>query len=42
MNDEDLRKLKAALRDIENGDRGIPFEDHIREVKAKLKALLDE
>ncbi len=29
---EDLLAVKAALRDLENGDRGRPFEDHLREL----------
>lgn len=32
---EDLLAVKAALRDVDNGDRGIPFEDHIRELREK-------
>jgi len=32
---EDLLAVKAALRDLDNGDRGIPVEDHIRELREK-------
>lgn len=34
---EDVLAVKAALRDLDNGDRGIPFEDHIRELREKYR-----
>ena len=33
---EDVLAVKAALRDLENGDRGVPFDEHIREVQTKF------
>ena len=30
---EDLAAVKAAIEDMENGDRGIPLADHIQEMK---------
>ena len=33
---DDVLAVKAALRDLENGDRGIPFEEHIRELSARF------
>jgi len=32
---EDVLAVKAALRDLDAGDRGIPFEEHLREMKAR-------
>ena len=29
----DVLAVKAAIRDLENGDRGIPFDQHIRELR---------
>jgi len=39
---ENLRAVKAAIRDRENGDRGIPFEDHIQEMQGKHSIPADE
>lgn len=32
---EDLLAVRAALRDLDNGDRGIPMDDHLRELHEK-------
>jgi hypothetical protein len=32
---ENVAAVKAAIRDMEEGDRGIPLEDHIREIREK-------
>ena len=31
----DSLAVKAALRDMENGDRGMPFDEHLRQMRAK-------
>lgn len=33
--DEDVLAIKAALRDLKAGDRGIPAEEFLQELKAK-------
>lgn len=33
---ENVKAIKAALRDMEAGDRGIPFEDHLREIREEF------
>ena len=35
---DDVLAVKAALRDLENGDRGVPFEEHIRETRTRARA----
>lgn len=32
---ENVAAVKAAIRDMEQGDRGVPFDDHIREMREK-------
>jgi hypothetical protein len=32
---ENIAAIKAAIRDMENGDRGMPIDDHIREMRKK-------
>ena len=34
--DDDVLAVKAAVRDLENGDRGIPFDEHLRELSAQF------
>ncbi|MDA1018164.1 MAG: hypothetical protein O3A00_27380 [Planctomycetota bacterium] len=31
----DLLAVQAAVRDLEGGDRGVPFEEHVRELRDK-------
>ncbi|MFO7904472.1 MAG: hypothetical protein ACQESR_22765 [Planctomycetota bacterium] len=33
--DEKMRAVQAALDDFENGDRGVPLEEAIREIRKK-------
>jgi hypothetical protein len=33
---KDVLAVKAAIRDMENGDRGIPLDEHLRELHEKL------
>jgi hypothetical protein len=33
--DENVRAVQAALDDFENGDRGMPLEEAIREIRKK-------
>lgn len=35
---EDVLAVQAALRDLEQGDRGIPFDEHLSELKARYAA----
>jgi len=39
---EDVAAVRAAIHDMEEGDRGIPFEDHIREIRQKYDIPTDE
>ena len=39
---ENVLAVKAAIRDMENGDRGMPFEDHIQEIQEKHSIPSDE
>jgi hypothetical protein len=39
---ENVAAVKAAIRDMEKGDRGVPFEDHIREMRQKYGVHTDE
>ena len=34
--DDDVLAVKAALRDLENGERGIPFDEHLRELSEQF------
>ena len=38
---DDVLAVKAALRDLENGDRGVTFEEHIRETRTKFDIPAD-
>ena len=38
---EDVLAVKAALRDLDNGERGIPHEEHMREMREKY-GIADE
>ena len=33
--DQNVRAVQAALDDLENGDRGVPLEEAIREIRKK-------
>lgn len=35
----DLRAVQAALRDLDAGDRGIPFDQHIGELRKRFSFL---
>lgn len=39
---ENVAAVKAAIRDLEQGDRGVPFEDHIRELRQKYNIPTNE
>jgi hypothetical protein len=39
---EDIKAVKAALRDMEHGDRGVPFEEFDREFRQSHRIPLDE
>lgn len=39
---ENVKAVKAALRDMENGDRGVPFEEFDREFRQTHQISLDE
>ena len=39
---ENVLAVKAAIRDMENGDRGMPFEDHIWGMQEKHSIPADE
>lgn len=39
--DENVRAVKAALDDFENGDRGVPLEEAIREIRKKHNLSAD-
>ena len=38
---ESVSSIKEALEDWDQGDRGMPYEDHIRELKAQI-GMADE
>ena len=38
----DALAVKAALRDMEHGDRGIPFGEHARQMREKHNIPADE
>ena len=40
--DENVRAVQAAIDDLENGDRGVPLEEAIREARAKHNLPADE
>ncbi len=39
--DQNVAAVKAAIRDMEDGDRGVPLEDHLREMRKKHSLPLD-
>ena len=39
---DNVAAVKAALRDMQNGDRGIPLEEHIRHLREKHRISADE
>ena len=40
--ENDVLAVKAAVRDLQNGERGVSFESHIRELRDKLDIPADE
>lgn len=39
---DNVAAVKSAIRDMENGDRGIPLDDHLREMRQKHSLRADE
>ena len=39
---DNVAAVKASLRDMQNGDRGIPLEEHIRYLREKHSIPADE
>jgi hypothetical protein len=35
---DDVQAVKAALRDLDAGDRGVPLEEHLQEMREKYGA----
>ena len=34
---DDVMAVKAALRDFDNGDPGLPFDEHLRQLRALIE-----
>lgn len=39
---ENVAAVQAAIDDVRNGDRGVPLEDHLRELREKYNIPDDE
>ena len=35
---DDVLSLQAAIRDFDNGDPGLPFDEHLRQVRELIEA----
>jgi len=39
--EEDIAAVRESLADFHRGDRGVPFDDHMRELRQKLEQSPD-